>query len=684
MKLWQKWALSALGLLVATIIVFVAVFDWNWLRAPLIEQASNRTGRTIHVGDLHGQWSLVPTVTMRDVHVGNADWAKAPDLFSAELIEVSIDLRQMVRGRMVLPEIRLVKPIIALEVGPDGANNWTLGTKVAADMVTPDDRTDVPVVGRLDIVDGQLKYSDPGKGLNIDGKIRTVVGTGGRGEGRVQLTGNGTLQGQRFDIDFSGGSLLSLRENDAPYPLSIDLNALGSHARIAGTLDDPVTFDGLDLRAEMQGPDLSRLTSITGVPFPITPPYDLSARLQREGKVWTLTDLGGEMGRSDLHGEIKVDAGRPRLYIDADLNSKILDYRDVGFLIGVPPSENEPKTAKEDRAADARPDEVKKAEAEKKVAAAKEAAQQPHEPKRVLPDAPLSVKEVRATDARVKFRGERVNAPNAPLSGVQLDLEMKDGVLHMMPLQVGVAGGTAIADIKIDARSDTVKTDYDIKLRAFELNDFLKSAGFEKAGSGRIDGRIRLAGTGDTVRKSLGSSNGDVRLVVNHGQMSNLAIEIIGLDVAQTLGLWATDKDKTVEIRCMIADIGVKNGIMDPRIFVLDTTDSMIDVKGAADLRTELMNLEIAAHPKDTSVFAVRTPITVAGTFAEPNVGLDKGPLVARAAAAVALGVLLTPAASVLAFIDPGMERDSDCAALLRQVQAPADVKTPDKVEAPR
>ena len=684
MKLWQKWALSALGLLVATIIVFVAVFDWNWLRAPLIEQASNRTGRTIHVGDLHGQWSLVPTVTMRDVHVGNADWAKAPDLFSAELIEVSIDLRQMVRGRMVLPEIRLVKPIIALEVGPDGANNWTLGTKVAADMVTPDDRTDVPVVGRLDIVDGQLKYSDPGKGLNIDGKIRTVVGTGGRGEGRVQLTGNGTLQGQRFDIDFSGGSLLSLRENDAPYPLSIDLNALGSHARIAGTLDDHVTFDGLDLRAEMQGPDLSRLTSITGVPFPITPPYDLSARLQREGKVWTLTDLGGEMGRSDLHGEIKVDAGRPRLYIDADLNSKILDYRDVGFLIGVPPSENEPKTAKEDRAADARPDEVKKAEAEKKVAAAKEAAQQPHEPKRVLPDAPLSVKEVRATDARVKFRGERVNAPNAPLSGVQLDLEMKDGVLHMMPLQVGVAGGTAIADIKIDARSDTVKTDYDIKLRAFELNDFLKSAGFEKAGSGRIDGRIRLAGTGDTVRKSLGSSNGDVRLVVNHGQMSNLAIEIIGLDVAQTLGLWATDKDKTVEIRCMIADIGVKNGIMDPRIFVLDTTDSMIDVKGAADLRTELMNLEIAAHPKDTSVFAVRTPITVAGTFAEPNVGLDKGPLVARAAAAVALGVLLTPAASVLAFIDPGMERDSDCAALLRQVQAPADVKTPDKVEAPR
>jgi hypothetical protein len=60
----------------------------------------------------------------------------------------------------------------------------------------------------------------------------------------------------------------------------------------------------------------------------------------------------------------------------------------------------------------------------------------------------------------------------------------------------------------------------------------------------------------------------------------------------------------------------------------------------------------------------------VQGALRHPSVSVDAGKSVAQAGGAVALGVLLTPLAAMLAFVDPGLTRDTDCAALLEQVSA--------------
>src|SRR3546814_5596683 len=54
--------------------------------------------------------------------------------------------------------------------------------------------------------------------------------------------------------------------------------------------------------------------------------------------------------------------------------------------------------------------------------------------------------------------------------------------------------------------------------------------------SGLINGRVRLTGQGDSVRKSLGSANGNIRFVIDHGTISNLAVALAGLDIARALG----------------------------------------------------------------------------------------------------------------------------------------------------
>jgi uncharacterized protein involved in outer membrane biogenesis len=251
-----------------------------------------------------------------------------------------------------------------------------------------------------------------------------------------------------------------------------------------------------------------------------------------------------------------------------------------------------------------------------------------------------------------------------------------------MPLRVDVAGGTTVADVRLDARKDVVKTDYDVKLKDFHLQDFLDSAGLKDKGAGRIDGRIRLTGTGDTLHKSLASSDGDIRLVMNNGEMSNFAMKVAGLDVARSLGTLASG-DQPTPIRCLVADMGVQKGLATTRLVLLDTKSTALTADGKIDLGDEQMDWTIAAHPKEVTPLSLRTPITVKGALSQPHVGVEAGPLAARAGAAVALGALLTPIATIIAFIDPGLAKDNDCAGLLAEVQAPAGTKTDNKVEAP-
>jgi hypothetical protein len=53
-----------------------------------------------------------------------------------------------------------------------------------------------------------------------------------------------------------------------------------------------------------------------------------------------------------------------------------------------------------------------------------------------------------------------------------------------------------------------------------------------------------------------------------------------------------------------------------------------------------------------------------------PKVGVQPGSAVAQGGAAVALGTLLTPLAAILPFVDPGLAKNANCAALVAEARA--------------
>ena len=120
-----------------------------------------------------------------------------------------------------------------------------------------------------------------------------------------------------------------------------------------------------------------------------------------------------------------------------------------------------------------------------------------------------------------------------------------------------------------------------------------------------------------------------------------------------------------------MVDLQAKNGVFMPRVMVVDTTDTTLWVDGSLSLATETLNLRATALPKDFSPLTLRAPLHVTGSFARPEVSLEKKPVGLKLAAS-ALLALVNPLAAVLPLLDSGdikeaKQRAAGCRSLMKR-----------------
>jgi AsmA protein len=166
----------------------------------------------------------------------------------------------------------------------------------------------------------------------------------------------------------------------------------------------------------------------------------------------------------------------------------------------------------------------------------------------------------------------------------------------------------------------------------------------------------------------LANADGKVGLVVARGEISQLMLEKAGIHLWEILRLNVTG-DKLVKLRCGVADFDVKQGIMQANALVFDTEVTTLFGTGSIDLGQEKLDLTLRQKTKNTSPLALRSPIHIRGSFARPEVEVDKGQMTVRALGAIALG-MLNPVLALIPLIDTDPGSDSDCAQLVRDARA--------------
>ncbi|MET0376253.1 MAG: AsmA family protein [Rhizorhabdus sp.] len=580
--------------------------------------------------------------------ISNPAWAPRPNFFESRHIETRVKTFPLIFGKRRAEFLVLDGGNVDAEWDRQRRNTWTFG-----DPNKKGEPFQWPVIDRAIVTGTQARYVDPALLLVTDVKVDTIR-AGGKTitDDQVKFTGDGTLRGKRFVMNGAvltpnstvtfGRTRLTLHAQSGPTLL--DLN---------GTLPAATQIEGSDLNLTVRGPNLRLLFDFLGVAVPDTRRYKFNSKLTKASDEWRFTRLAGFFGDSDLAGRMTISLPKDRLLIVADIASRSVDMLDVGPFVGYSPV---------------------KLDAQGAGGTITRVNGTP----RLLPDAPLRADALSIFDARVDYKVSRIRADNLPISDVALKLDLDRGLLKLSPLTMNFSGGQLASDIVIDSRQKPVYTDYDIRLATTPMGKLLKGFGVEESGTtGSVRARVKMDGRGDTVHDSLASANGRIAIVLPRGTFWTRNIQLAEFDIGTFVQKLFQDKlKKPVEINCGLIGFTVRNGVAAADPILIDTSKNVMTATGGFSFKDESLDVRFRADAKKISLFSGQSPVGINGHFAAPGIQIITPELLTRGGAGLALGVVASPLAAVLAFVDPGDAKDTACGPVLAGARAGAQRTT--------
>ncbi len=638
-SLWPRVTIIVL-LLIAAVLYF---WNWDWFK-PLVEaQATAALGRKVTIQHFHVRLGRVTEASATGIVVANPDgFTKPGALLTMDRLSVDIDLVHYIfHQALILPLIEIDHPVADVEKLPDGENNYTLHLKSSGNS-----NAAPPQIGNLIINGGTATVVMPKTDFHL--KIFTRAAPAGATDGgEIVALATGTYAAQPVTGQFTGGALLTLRDPAHPYPVDLRIQNGATHVSLVGTIQNPLTFGGANLRLSLSGQNMADLYALTNIPIPATPPYSISGMVGYTSQTIRFDHFAGRVGSSDLEGSIDEAKGTDRPMVTAVLTSRQVDLTDLaGFLGGHPGKLSTPgqNTA------------TKQAQA-KAIANPK-----------LLPQQPFSIPTLKVADFDVRYHGDHIINKNAPLDQLIVHLIIKNGRITLDPLNFTVGTGTIISDVDLNPVGGILHTRANIDFRQLQLAR-LMAATHTFAGNGVLGGSAHLVATGNSVAAMLGHGNGGLQLFMNQGgNISALMVDLAGLQVGDAVLSALGIPTKTV-IQCLISDFSLTDGQVDTKAFLIATPEANILGAGQIDLAQEKLALALRTEATHFSIGSLSTPINIGGTLNNPSILPAAGPLAARTVPAIGLGVLFPPLA-LLPTIRLGLGDKNACADTLQTLQA--------------
>ncbi len=640
------WLRIAIGfaVLVAVLVLVVLFFPWDTLRQPINRYVSEKTGRKFEITrrlDVHPGWRTA-RIEFDGIDFANPDWARDPYLVRAEKVDFDLHWWSLLRGKIDIPRLALTSPALGLQMEPDGRRTWALGKDTS-------DSSTVPTIGAVHVDHGSVDFLAKQYEVDLHADLDY---DSSRGELPLDYRVKGSYRNQPLTAQGRTGNVLQITQTGQP-PFPIEVNAAAGRTQLQakGSIAELANFDGIDAVFDIKGQSLGDLYKLLGVALPNTSPYALKGDLKKNARLWEVKDMQGKLGLSDLGGSLAFDQSQKTPRLTGELKSQVMDMDDLGPLIGLPPTARSAKAVEGVTPPAAPP--------RRSGASAK-----------VLPTATLDFDRLRAMNADVKYQAAKIrNVHQLPLDRGSVHAKLDNGVLTLDPLDLGVAGGKLAGAIRIDATPDPADIRASLDMRALQINRLIPKVETLKTSFGRLDGRVNLSGRGNSVAGWLGAASGDVAAMTGRGQFSNLLIEVMGLDAGEIIKFLLRG-DRNVTLRCGAVAFDVDKGVMKGRSMVFDTSDTVFYGTGQIDLARESMDIVIRPEPKDMSILALRTPLTIGGTFSSPKVGVEAGSLAGRGIVALALGAI-NPLLALAATVETGPGEDTDCKGVLAQASQP-------------
>jgi uncharacterized protein involved in outer membrane biogenesis len=614
--------------------VLVAQSEWGegWVE----QRVANTLKREVDIEGISIKLGWPPRVVFGKLRIGNPSWATTPNLIDAEGLYARVAVPPLFAGKVVVPYLGAARADAGLEMDGKRAT-WRFGEQ--------SDEESRLQIGLVHLAGGHVKFIDKNEQTDLDIDVKGSAGEGGE----LHAEGKGRFRGEAMT------ATVRIPNLDPQHGESLEVHGKARVGRTEAQADGSLSTDGrtLDLDLRLAGQTLKDLSKVTGIVLPESPPYNVKGHLKHVGTEWHFNPFQGRIGDSDIAGEVAYLKGKQRPLFKANLKSKLLDFDDLGPLIGAPPKTGGGETAAPEQ----------RAQSEQRKAS-----------QRLLPEQKFNTQNWAKMDADVRLEALKVQRPQQlPIDKLSTHLVLNGGVLRLQPLNFGMADGRITSDITIDSTQKPVRGDIKMDVQGLKLKQLFPTVKTMQDAFGTLYGRAELVGHGTSVAELLGTSDGKMSMAVDGGRISALLVELIGLDVAEAVMLLGRRANQ-VELRCAVSGFEVKDGVAKADSFVVDTDDTVVKVEGSINLAQESLDIEAHPKPKDMSPLALRTPLTMTGPLREPKVRPKAGPLAARAAGAAALAAI-TPPLALLALIEKGGGKDQPCGQLLAEARQKGAVK---------
>ncbi|NQW00428.1 MAG: AsmA family protein [Rhodospirillales bacterium] len=421
-------------LVIGTVLVGPNVVDWNRYKGEVTRQAKAYTGRDLIIkGDVQVSLFPTPAVIANDVSFSNLDGAAASEMIKLQRAEVRIALSPLFAGQIKVETVRLIKPVIELELLADGRQNWefaappaagksaSAGAAVSEPTKPAGGQPPSVVLDDFTIIDGSLTYRD-----SKAGTVENIKGLNARIEaaslsGPFQSKGSLTLRSIPLTYDVTVGELI--KERTLPLNMKLGVGAGDTSLHIGGTIlgltDDP-KFKGT-LKGE--GKNLGLLIeAVTRTPAPpaLAQLFAVEALVSASASGAELSGLQMQLADSRVEGDVAIEMSAiPRFSVNLTAGRFDLDSWLVKSAM--------PASGDKKRQAAAAPQSTAKGSA---VPAPAQAAGGVVIPVAISGSVLLSVE-------ALIYRGEIIN-------DVLINTELADGVANLRQFSAQFPGGSEI------------------------------------------------------------------------------------------------------------------------------------------------------------------------------------------------------------------------------------------------
>ena len=322
---------SILVLVVITLGVIISQINVSDYKQDIITFVTNETGRDFKIdGDIELAITLIPTLIIEEVSLGNVDWGKSEPLLRAGRLEVEVSLIPLLSKTLVIKSLTLDDTQILLETNKDGIGNWVLApiedVNNQPDSESPVSSTELPsiAIDELRFSNIQLKYHDGVSGKQTDINVEVVSLQTNESSEPMDLGLKASYNNIPVTMDGTLGAINLLTANSSS-PINLNLFIGGSTIGLNGKIEKPLAASGLDLELTFQTSSLQNLSDIAESALPDIGPLQLTGKLSDGDQMYSVSPLSITFANSDLTGDVSINLAGNRPKISATFTSKLID-----------------------------------------------------------------------------------------------------------------------------------------------------------------------------------------------------------------------------------------------------------------------------------------------------------------------------------------------------------------------